>query len=231
MDPVPTFPSDTAGWKTGKPEGVGLDAAKLGKAKAYSQRFGKSAGCVIRHGVLVYTWGSQTTPFNVQSATKSFGSALLGLAVDDGLVDITAPAQRYLPAIGAIPKSNIAKGWLDDIRVEHLATHTAGFPKDRRPNALAAKPGARSIYSDGGVNWLAALLTKVYRRDLRPLAQERLFGPIGVPAKAAKWAAMDREFKCTPTCRFNGALMTSVDAMARFGQLYLHGGEWDGRRV
>src|SRR3954469_7232597 len=89
-----TFPGSS--WPTATPASVGLSSSKLKEAQAYAQRYG-GAGCVIRHGKLVHSWGSLTQLYNVQSATKSFGSALLGFAVDDGKVDVTAPAQRYLP--------------------------------------------------------------------------------------------------------------------------------------
>ena len=169
--------------------------------------------------------------YNVQSATKTFGSVLLGFAVDDGKVSLTAPAQRYLSGIGATPTSNVAKGWLDEIRVDHLATHTAGFPKSRLPSALAARPGTKYIYSDGGTNWLAALLTKAFGQDLRALAQSRLFSPIGVPSSAAKWSLMDAQYRMPPTCRFNGGMLASVDTMARLGYLYLNNGNWNGKQI
>src|SRR5215213_9290815 len=149
-----SFPGSS--WPTAIPASVGLNVTKLKEAQAYAQRYG-GAGCVIRNGLLVHSWGSLTQLYLVQSATKSFGSALLGFAVDDGKVDVAAPAQRYLPGIGAVPSSNTSTGWLDDIRVDHLATHTAGFPKPRSPGALVARPGSQFLYSDGGTNWLAAL--------------------------------------------------------------------------
>jgi CubicO group peptidase (beta-lactamase class C family) len=223
-----TFPGSS--WTTGTPASVGLSSSKLAEAQRYAQRYG-GAGCVIRHGKLVYSWGSLTQLYLVQSATKSFGSALLGFAVDDGKVDVAAPAQRYLPGIGAIPTSNVATGWLDDIRVDHLATHTAGFPKPRSPGALVAQPGTAFLYSDGGTNWLAALLTKVYGQDLRTLAQSRLFTPIGVPGTAAVWSPLGTEYQMPPTCRFNGGMQANVDTMARLGYLYLNNGNWNGRQI
>src|SRR4051794_26220366 len=223
-----TFPGSS--WTTGTPASVGLSSSKLAEAQRYAQRYG-GAGCVIRHGKLVYSWGSLTQLYLVQSATKSFGSALLGFAVDDGKLGPATPAQHCLRSIGAIPTSNVAKGWLDDIRVDHLATHLGGFPKSRLPSALVARPGSQFLYSDGGTNWLAALLTKVYGQDLRTLAQSRLFTPIGVPASAAKWSPMDAQYQMPPTCRFNGGMQASVDTMARFGYLYLNNGNWDGRQI
>ena len=223
------FPSP-GGWPKATPASVGLNAGKLAEAQRYAQRW-DGAGCVIRHGKLVHSWGSLSQLYNIQSATKTFGSVLLGMAVDAGKVSLAASAQRYLPGIGAIPSSNVARGWLDEIRVDHLATHTAGFPKSRLPSPLAARPGSRYIYSDGGTNWLAALLTRVFDQDLRTLAQARLFTPIGVPSSAAQWSPMDPQFRMQPTCRFNGGMRANVDTMARLGYLYLNGGNWNGRQI
>ena len=223
-----TFPGSS--WTTGTPASVGLSSSKLAEAQRYAQRYG-GAGCVIRHGKLVHSWGPLSRLHNVQSATKSFGSALLGFAVDDGKVDVAAPAQRYLPGIGAVPSSNTSTGWLDNIRVDHLATHLGGFPKSRLPSALTCQPGTKFLYSDGGTNWLAALLTQVYGQDLRTLAQSRLFTPIGVPGSAAKWSPMDAQYQMPPTCRFNGGMQANVDTMARFGYLYLNNGNWNGRQI
>jgi CubicO group peptidase (beta-lactamase class C family) len=225
-----TFPAPGV-WPSGSPASVGLNVTKLMEAQAYAQQFGGGAGCVIRNGLLVHSWGSLTQLYLVQSATKSFGSALLGFAVDDGKIDVAAPAQRYLPGIGAVPSSNTSTGWLDNIRVDHLATHLGGFPKSRLPSALVCQPGTKFLYSDGGTNWLAALLTKVYGQDLRTLAQSRLFTPIGVPGTAAVWSPLGTEYQMPPTCRFNGGMQANVDTMARLGYLYLNNGNWDGRQI
>src|SRR4051794_3405562 len=224
-----SFPGSS--WATGSPASVGLNVTKLKEAQAYAQRYGGGAGCVIRNGKLVHSWGSLSQLYYVQSATKSFGSALLGFAVDDGKVNLAAPAQRCLSSIGAIPSTNTSTGWLDDIRVDHLATHTAGFPKSRLPSTLTCRPGTKFIYSDGSTNWLAALLTRVYGQDLRALAQARLFTPIGVPSSAAKWSLLDAQYQMPPTARFNGGMQANVDTMARFGYLYLNNGSWNGRQI
>src|SRR4051794_19614034 len=89
-----TFPAPGV-WPSDSPASVGLNVTKLMEAQAYAQQFGGGAGCVIRNGKLVHSWGSLSQLYYVQSATKSFGSALLGFAVDDGKVNVTAPAQSY----------------------------------------------------------------------------------------------------------------------------------------
>ena len=144
-----TFPSP-GGWPKGSPASVGLNVTKLTEAQQYAQRYG-GAGCIICHGKLGHSWGrSPSSTTCSRPPRRRLGAARL--AVDDGKVSLTAPAQRYLSGIGATPTSNVAKGWLDEIRVDHLATHTAAFPKSRLPSALAARPGTKYIYSDGGTN-------------------------------------------------------------------------------
>lgn len=217
-------------WRTGTPASVGLDASGLQQAQAYAQRYG-GVGCVIRYGTLVHSWGSITQLYDIRSATKSITSMLLGFAVDDGKVDLTAPAQRYLPKVGAIPSSNIGNGWPDEIKVEHLATMTAGFPAASDPGAMMFKPGTKYFYSDCSACWLMCLLTQVYGQDQRAYSQERLFAPIGVPSSAAKWGLLTSKYQMPPTGKGSGAMQANVDTMARLGYLYLNNGNWAGQQI
>ena len=120
------FPRTT--WPQAKPGAVGMSTAKLLEAKAAAKRYGVGAGCVIRHGLVVFRWGDFDQRFLVQSATKSWGSALLGLALDAGKFTLRDKVRNHLPNLGAKPTSNVSTGWLDDITFEQLATHTGGFP-------------------------------------------------------------------------------------------------------
>jgi CubicO group peptidase (beta-lactamase class C family) len=80
--------------------------------------------------------------------------------------------------LGATPAANLDTGWLGEITLEQLATHTAGFAEPTRYSALEARPGTKWIYSNTGTNWLANVLTHVYRQDLRQLTETRLFAPL-----------------------------------------------------
>ena len=144
-----------------------MNVAKLRDAEAYATRYGTSAGCVIRHGKLTYRWGNFNEPMLINSATKSWGSVLLGFAFDDGRLALHHKVQQYLPNLGAKPSSNVGKGWLDDITFAMLATHTAGFGEPSTYSALVAPPRTKYVYSDSGTNWLANAVTNIFRRDLR----------------------------------------------------------------
>ena len=221
----------TAIWPGGIPSSVGLNVAKLIEAQNFAQKFGGGAGCVIRHGKLVHSWGSLSQRYYVNSAAKSWGSVLLGFAVDDGKVNLGTDVQLYHSTFGATPSSNKSTGWLDNIAIHHLATHTAGLPKSASPSALVAQPGTQFIYSDGGTNWLGAALTAVYRTDLRQLTQTRLLTPLGLDSGDFIWSQLGPEFGVQATARFNGGVSANVDAMARLGYLYLNGGNWNGKQI
>ena len=55
-------------WAIKRPEQVGLDVTKLKELSNYTGGF----GCVVRNGVMVYTWGNASKRKDVASAAKPF---------------------------------------------------------------------------------------------------------------------------------------------------------------
>src|SRR5690606_28355701 len=82
---------------------------------------------VARNGRLVgeryFNGAHRDTRFNVKSASKSILSALVGIAVHDGLLRLDQPALDFFPEFAA--------GELDlgkrDITVRHLVSMTSGL--------------------------------------------------------------------------------------------------------
>jgi CubicO group peptidase (beta-lactamase class C family) len=228
-------------WERASPEQVGMDEELLEQARNYGLR-GGSSGCVIRGGKLVMTWGSQDRKYDLYSTTKSIGVSALGLAIQDGKLRLTDKAKTHLPGIGAVPPSNQATGWLDEITIFHLATHTAGFEKTRGWCKQLARPGSAWIYSDGGANWLADVLTAVYGRDLRDLMTERVFTPLGISIGTDMedpedlwWGfnGLDRPNRLDGVLRrpMGAGIWANVEAMAKIGYLYLRRGRWDDQQI
>ena len=100
---------------------------------------------------------------------------------------------------------------------------------------MQAQPRTKYIYSNCGTNWLANALTNVFRQDLRSLTQSRLFSPLGLTSNDIRWRTPARYFPDPvygiPATEFNGGMLANADAMARFGYLFLNGGNWNGRQV
>jgi CubicO group peptidase (beta-lactamase class C family) len=140
----------------------------------------------------------------------------------------------HLPSIGLPPQSNASTGRLDDIMLLHLATHTAGFEKPGGYTSVVFDPGTRWLYSDGGANWLADVLTNVFATDLNALLFNRVFTPLGIKTTDLTWRSNAyREDKLNGVKRreFGAGILVNVNAMARVGYLYLRRGEWNGQRI
>ncbi|MDH5436179.1 MAG: serine hydrolase, partial [Gammaproteobacteria bacterium] len=118
----------TSGWTVVTPAEAGLQQTLLEQARDYALT-GSGSGSIVKNGKKVFSWGDQTLRYDLKSTTKSFGAALTGLALKDGLIDLNTLAQWSLSDIGIPPLTNGDTGWLDQITVRHLLTHAAGFDK------------------------------------------------------------------------------------------------------
>lgn len=213
-------------WPRSTPAEWNVDEAKLSEARAYALKGGGS-GVVIYRGRLIYSWGDLEAKYDLKSSTKSIGVTALGLALKDGKVRLADPAMKHYPEFGMLPEANRTTGWLPEITLLHLATQTAGFDKPGGFQPLLFRPGTKWAYSDGGPNWLADCLTLVYHRDLRDVMFERVFTPLGITPDDLRWrdnAYRPKTLRGIPRREFGSGVHANVDAMARFGYLYLREG-------
>ncbi len=188
------------------------------------------------------SWGSQQQKYDLFSSTKSIGGIVLGLALMDDKVDLNDKAINYFADFGVPPGANRVRDGLENITLLQLATHTAGFEKTAGWGELRFEPGTGWLYSDGGTNWLADILTLAYGRDLKDLMNERVFQPLGITVGDSQrgdedlswsFSRLDRPEKLNgiPRRPFNAGIHANVEAMAKIGYLYLRGGRWGERQV
>jgi len=218
-------------WETASPQQAGMDESKLWQARDYALTGGGS-GCIIRGGKLVLLWGDQVTRYDLKSTSKSIGVTVLGLALKDGLMNLDDTARQYCPDIGIPP--NAGDGRLADIKIWHLATHTAGFDKGGGFEPLLFGPGTAWSYSDGGANWLADCLTLAYRQDLKNLMFNRVFSKLGITDSDLTWRNNSYRSDAVEGVKrreFGSGISANVDAMAKIGYLYLSRGKWAGAQI
>ncbi len=215
-------------WPSAQPAEMGLNPKGLEEAERYALSAGGS-GMIVRYGRVVLRWGDQNQLYDIKSATKSFGATALGVAVKDGKIELDAPVRRYHPGLGVPPESNAQTGWLDEITILQLATQTAGFDKPGGYEPLLFRPGTHWHYSDGGPNWLAECITLQYKRDLDELMFDRVFTPLGISRDDLRWRKNQyraHDLEGIPRREFGAGIQANVDALARFGYLYLRQGRW-----
>jgi len=231
-------------WPTAKPADVGLDESLFNAA---ADNVALSADVqsllVVRHGKLVferYFNHSDAGEANlVASVSKSILSVATGIAIDDGLLELDTRINEFLP-----PDLVGAHG---DLTVENLLTMSGGlalnedaeYLYDVGPSDLPGEPsfvravlkresvapaGSEFAYSTGLTQVLAAVLTEATGQSLCAYVADRLLGPLGIDVE--KWWV-------EPDGNFAGghSVFITPREMARFGQLVLQHGQWDGEQV
>ena len=186
------------------------------------------------------------TPHQLRSATKSVVSALVGTAIDQGLIESTD--SRVLPNFTSEYDSiNHLTPEKEKITIDDLLTHQSGLAcDDWNPDSpgnevrmgqtgdwvkfildlpMAAKPGTEAKYCSGGTVVLGRLVEKAAGIPLEAFAERHLFEPLGI--EEHKWR-FEPDSSSSET--FTQLYLRPRD-MAKFGLLFSNGGRWDGREV
>ncbi|GGJ74682.1 serine hydrolase [Pilimelia anulata] len=230
---------DRADWRLATPEARGLSSARLRAAgAALAGRPGVRSLLVLRGGALVYErylhGGRRDRSTNVHSASKSMLQALTGIAIARG--DLAGPDVPLADALPGYLPAGSPKG---AITVRRLLTMTSGlaWTEDRTEHRIAARPdwvraildqpyraGEPFTYSTGNTHVLSAVLQRATGMSTCAFAGRYLFGPLGITPE--HWP---RDPRGVYAGGFN--LYLTPRELAKFGQLYLDGGRWRGRRV
>ncbi|MGO6815107.1 serine hydrolase domain-containing protein [Rhizobium leguminosarum] len=176
---------------------------------------------------------------NIKSASKSIISALVGIAIDKGLLE--GPDQKIAPILKAdLPVTPDPR--INDITIGNLLSMQAGLDRMSGANygrwvssrnwvrfALSQpfvdQPGGEMLYSTASTHLLSAILTKVGRRPTLVLAREWL-GPV----EGFRIGAWERD----PQGIYLGGnqMAMSARSLLAFGELYRNGGKTaDGRQI
>ena len=194
---------------------------------------------IVRHGRVIAegSWAPYDTlnrTHMLYSHSKSFTSTAIGFLVDDGKLDLDARVLSFFPdKAPPTPSANLRA-----LRVRDLLTMNVGasfsdaerkdingdWVKAFLANDIEKEPGTVFKYDSCATHMLAAIAERVSGMKLMDFLKARLFDPLGM---TSPWSTV------SPTgiaCGGWGMNMTTRD-LARFGQLYLDNGMWDGKRV
>jgi len=184
---------------------------------------------------------------NLCSVTKSFTSALIGIAIDQGFIQsVDQRVFDYFPEYAYILTNAPEKG---DITLEHLLGMTSGIAWDDETYSyfdprndlyqlfnssnpiryillkpLIEPPGTVFAYRNCNTNLLGEIIRKASEDRLDVFSEKYLFGKLGIT---------DFEWQMLPNnvvfC--SGDLRLRPRDMAKFGYLFLKGGVWQNERI
>ena len=182
----------------------------------------------------------------VHSVSKSFMSTLVGIAIQEGYIpDADASLLGFFPEVTAVDEPRKA-----DITLRHAMSMRSGlqwnewdvaamdfersdairFQMTLDPpgyffgKALVQEPGTAFNYNTAGFQMMGEVLRRATGMGVDQFASKYLFAPLGVTD--FDWPQYEREL-----VYLVGDLYLKPRDMARFGQLVLRHGEWQGRQV
>ncbi len=195
---------------------------------------------LLRHGqVVAEGWWKPYGPENPHvlfSLTKSFTSSAVGFAVSEGKLSIDDPVISFFPDDApAKPSRNLAA-----MKVRHLLTMSTGHHEDSTGRTTSRadgnwvrgffsmpvkhEPGSLFIYNSGASHMLSAIVQKVVGMPLHEYLKPRLFEPLGI--QGMTWQTDPRGINTG-----GWGLSIKTDDIARFGQMYLQKGMWNGQQI
>jgi len=229
------------------PSEQGVDAGQLDRAIQRIVSTGSLSQMilsvtVVRNGAIVsethFQQTDHNTPFNVKSVSKSFLSALTGIAIEQGHIEsVDQKVTDFLE-----PKFEVKNPLFNEMTIAHLLTMQSGlFWDENGPISFELwgsnnwtefildlpflhEPGEVYRYTTAGTHLLSVILSEAIGQSTRSFAEEVLFKPLGIE--------MERWDRDPQGYHFGGSEMyfTTRD-LVKFGLLYLNDGKYGDQQV
>ncbi len=191
---------------------------------------------LVRHGrVVAEGWWAPydaAFPHSLFSLSKSFTSTAVGLAIAEGKLSVDDAVIKFFPEdTPPEPSKN-----LKEMRISDLLRMSTGHQDEpaRTPakpwttiflaQPVPHKPGTHFLYNTSATYMLSAIVQKVTGKTVLDYLRPRLFEPLGI--EHPTWEASSEGI----TIGGYGLSIRTED-IARFGQLYLQKGNWNGKQL
>ncbi len=192
---------------------------------------------LLRHGSVVaegwwHPYQSQR-PHMLYSLSKSFTASAVGMAVHEGRLSVEDKIVSFFSEdLPADPSEHLL-----NMEVKHLLSMATGH--ETEPNLGASsgtwvqgflahpvenQPGTKFLYNTPATYMLAAIVEKLTGESLLDYLSPRLFVPLGIT---------DPTWEKSPQgiCTGGYGLSIRTEDIAKFGQLYLQRGNWNGQQL
>lgn len=206
-----------------------------------------AAFLLIRNDTLIYEryfmGFNDSTLFPSNSMAKSYTGTLVGIAMDEGLIQSDRePITHYLPELGKRDPR------FHHITIRHLLNMRSGLCFNEgtynlrddavklgfRPKLekhilkikIEEKPG-RFKYQSINTQLLGLIVQRASKKPLQHYLQEKLWKAIGTESKAT-WNVDSKKRK---QVMISAAINATARDFAKLGRLYLEKGKWDGKKI
>lgn len=181
------------------------------------------------------------TPHTTRSASKSISSAIIGIAIDEGIIEsVDEKLYDFVPQEYQYTKDSLKS----KITIRHLLTMSSGLDVNNKASEgfyqdgsddpwlktvleapMVHEPGAYTDYGSANPFLLGVYLYNRLDIPLEFYMHEKLFAPLGI----TNYIINTDDTGIIPY--FGGGLPLTPRDMLKFGQLYLNEGIWKGKQI
>ena len=222
------------------PESQGVSSAEVRKfVEAVDQKVHTMHSfMLLRHGQVVAEgwWKPESAekPHVLWSLSKSFTSTAVGMAVAEGKFSIDDPVLKFFPEDAPEKPSDKLKamrirdlltmstGHQDEAKVKEITDQT--WVKTFLNHPVPHKPGSHFQYNTPATFMLSAIVQKTTGQTTLEYLKPRLFDPLGI--ENPQWDANPEGISLG-----GYGLLVRTEDIAKFGQLYLQQGKWNGQQL
>ncbi len=236
-----------AAWIDAFPVPAGREASAASvPLRRVLEETGTTAFIVIQNGTLLYEqylngYGRDSVNRSF-SVAKSFTSTLIGIAIDQGLIEsVHDPITRYLPGIEG---TNVESVTIENLLMMSTGWDYSGGPvpwtddtilyytprvRERVLRALRGThaPGEVFIYNNHNTYLLGMILEKVSGMTVAQFMERYLWRRIGAEFEAT----FSRNSESDTLDQVPSGLNARAIDFAKLGVLFLNGGSWGGEQV
>ncbi|WP_419210862.1 serine hydrolase domain-containing protein [Maribacter sp. X9] len=237
------------GWKTANINDFGIDGKELERLvdSIEGHKLENTHSVLIaKAGKLVfetyYDGYNVNIPHDLRSASKSISSAIIGIAIDDKIINsVDERLYNFVPEYYQYTQDSLKS----KISIEDLLTMSSGFdvnnlaaedyyqnPTNTNPwleTVLEApvvnEPGTYADYGSANPFLLGISLNERLDMPLETYMDEKLFAPLGI----TNYINQTDDSEITPY--FGGGMLLTSRDLLKFGQLYLDKGKWKGKQI
>ncbi|NAS30772.1 serine hydrolase [Flavobacteriaceae bacterium R38] len=237
------------GWATGNIKDYGIDETGL---KRLIDSINIKA-LVNTHSVLItkknklvfeayFDGFNANIPHDLRSASKSISSAIIGIAIDDKIIEsVDEKLYDFIPENYQYTKDSLKSA----IKIKDLLTMSSGLDvnnlasEENYQNSSRSKswlqtvleapmvktPGTYADYGSANPFLLGMYLNERLEKPLEDYMDEKLFAPLGI----TNYINQTDDTQVIPY--FGGGMLLTPRDLLKFGQLYLNKGKWNGKQI
>src|SRR5262249_14396544 len=191
---------------------------------------------LVRHGhVVAEGWWAPyaaESPHMLFSLSKSFTSTAVGIAAAEGKLSVDDPVLKFFPDEAPMePSANLKAMRLSDLlrmstghQSEPPRRSTEPWAKTFLAQPVQFKPGTHFLYNTSATYMLSAAVQKATGQTVLDYLKPRLFDPLGI--ESPTWEKSPQGVSAG-----GFGLSVRTEDIAKFGQLYLQKGSWEGKQL